>query len=138
MITLLMQGSLILWLVKTQDSVVFFMYAIVWGFGYGGVGTQYGIVSREVFGARLFGPGYAGQNAFAMVGMAAGGFLGGYLYDVSNSYVAAWLVSFMCGLISSFIAMDLMAQGERAKAAQTAAAQTAVEPVPSESTPARV
>jgi MFS family permease len=138
MITLFMQGSLILWLVKTQDSVVFFMYAIVWGFGYGGVGTQYGIVSREVFGARLFGPGYAGQNAFAMVGMAAGGFLGGYLYDVSNSYVAAWLVSFMCGLISSFIAMDLMAQGERAKAAQTAAAQTAVEPVSSESTPARV
>jgi MFS family permease len=138
MMTLFLQGSLILWLVKTQDPVVFFMYAMFWGFGYGGVGTQYGIVSREVFGARLFGPGYAGQNAFAMVGMAVGGFLGGYLYDVSNSYVSAWLVSFMCGLISSLIAMDLMAQGERAKAAQTAAIQRAIEPVSSESTPAQV
>jgi MFS family permease len=133
MLTLFLQGSLILWLVKTQDPVVFFMYAIFWGFGYGGVGTQYGIVSREVFGARLFGPGYAGQNAFAMVGMAIGGFLGGYLYDVSNSYVSAWLVSFMCGLISSLIAMDLMVQGERAKAAQTA-----LELVSNEATPAKI
>jgi MFS family permease len=133
MITLFLQGSLVLWLVKTQDPVVFFMYAVFWGFGYGGVGTQYGIVSREVFGARLFGPGYAGQNAFAMVGMAVGGFLGGYLYDVSNSYVVAWLVSFMCGLISSLIAMDLMAQSERTKAAQTT-----LELISSESTPAKI
>jgi MFS family permease len=133
MMTLFLQGSLILWLVKTQDPIVFFMYAIFWGFGYGGVGTQYGIVSREVFGARLFGPGYAGQNAFAMVGMAVGGFLGGYLYDVSHSYVTAWLVSFICGLISSLIAIDLMVQGERAKAAQIA-----LEPVSSEATPAKL
>jgi hypothetical protein len=65
--------------------------------------------------------------------MAIGGFLGGYLYDVSNSYVTAWLVSFMCGLISSLIAMDLMVQGERAKAAQTA-----LEPVSNEATPAKI
>jgi MFS family permease len=130
MLTLFMQGSLILWLVKAQDPVLFFMYAIVWGFGYGGVGTQYGIVSREIFGARLFGPGYGGQHLFAMVGMAVGGFLGGYLYDLSHSYVTAWLVSVTCGLIASLIAMDLMTQGERATAAQAAAAPTALEPVP--------
>src|SRR5262245_21621753 len=125
MLTLFMQGSLILWLVKAQDPVIFFLYALVWGFGYGGVGTQYGMVSREVFGARLFGPGYAGQNAFAMVGMSLGGFLGGYLYDLSHSYVTSWLVSFTAGIISSLLAMDLMAQGERAKAEAVAAPGTA-------------
>ncbi len=121
MLTLFMQGALILWLVNAQDPVIFFLYALVWGFGYGGVGTQYGMVSREVFGARLFGPGYAGQNAFAMVGMSVGGFLGGYLYDISHSYVTSWLVSFASGLIASLLAMDLMAQGERAKAEAVAA-----------------
>jgi MFS family permease len=131
-LTLFMQGALILWLVNTQDPVLFFLYAIVWGFGYGGVGTQYGMVSREVFGARLFGPGYAGQNAFAMVGMAVGGFLGGYLFDISHSYVTSWLVSFICGLISSLIAMDLMAQSERAKAVQAAAAPASGEPAPAQ------
>jgi hypothetical protein len=67
-----------------------------------------------------------------MVGMSVGGFLGGYLYDLSNSYVTAWLVSFVSGLISSFIAMDLMAQDERAKAAAAVAAPVAVEPAPAQ------
>ena len=128
MLTLFMQGALILWLVNAQDPVIFFLYALVWGFGYGGVGTQYGMVSREVFGARLFGPGYAGQNAFAMVGMSVGGFLGGYLFDISHSYVTSWLVSVASGLIASLLAMDLMAQGERAKAEAVAALDTG-EPV---------
>jgi MFS family permease len=131
MLTLFMQGSFILWLVNTQDPAVFFLYAIVWGFGYGGVGTQYGVVARELYGMRLFGPGYSGQNCFAMVGMAVGGFLGGYLFDVSNSYVAAWLVSFGAGLISSLLAMDLLTQSEHARP------MDAVVATPAASTPVK-
>jgi hypothetical protein len=52
-----------------------------------------------------------------MVGMALGGYLGGYIYDLSGSYVIAWLLSFASGLISSLLAMDLLAQMDRAKAA---------------------
>lgn len=129
MITLFLQGALILWLVNAQDPVVFVLYALLWGFGYGGVGTQYGVVSREVFGARLFGAGYAGQNSFAMLGMAVGGFLGGYLYDISHSYVTSWLVSFLAGLISSLIALDLLTQHERAKATPAPAPAPAAPPV---------
>lgn len=118
MLTLFLQGTLILWLVNTQDPVLFFLYALLWGFGYGGVGTQYGIVSREIYGVRLFGPGYSGQNSFAMVGMALGGFLGGYLYDVSGSYVTSWIISFLSGVVSSLLAMDLMAQEHRSAPAR--------------------
>jgi MFS family permease len=110
-----MQGAFILWLANTQDAAIFFLYAIMWGFGYGGVGTQYGVVARELYGTRLFGPGYYGQNCFAMLGMAVVGFLGGYLFDVSHSYVSAWLLSFGAGFISSLLALDLLTQGERAK-----------------------
>jgi hypothetical protein len=39
--------------------------------------------------------------------------------------VTSWLVSFTAGLISSLLAMDLMAQGERAKAEAVAAPGTA-------------
>ncbi len=121
MMTLFMQGAFILWLVNTQDPAIFFLYALAWGFGYGGVGTQYGVVARELYGIRLFGPGYSGQNCFAMVGMAVGGFLGGYLYDVSQSYVTSWLISFGAGIVSSLLAMDLLTQGEQAKAEREAA-----------------
>jgi MFS family permease len=118
MLTLFLQGTLVIWLVNTQDPALFYLYALCWGFGYGGVGTQYGVVAREVYGARLFSPGYSGQNCFAMVGMAVGGFLGGCLFDVSHSYVTAWLISFAAGLIAVLLAMDLAVQGERAKVAQ--------------------
>jgi MFS family permease len=132
MLTLFMQGTFVLWLVNTQDPVIFFLYALAWGFGYGGVGTQYGVVARELYGARLFGPGYSGQNCFAMVGMAVGGFLGGYLFDVSNSYVTAWLISFGAGLISALLAMDLIGQTERARAEKEVpvAAAPPVQPTP--------
>ena len=123
MITLFLQGTLVLWLVNTQDPVIFFLYALAWGFGYGGVGTQYGVVAREVFGMRLFGPGYSGQNCFAMVGMAVGGFLGGYLFDISHTYVTSWLVSFAAGLIAILLALDLLVQGERESQAQASTTQ---------------
>jgi MFS family permease len=116
MLTLFMQGAFMLWLVNSQDPVIFFLYALVWGVGYGGVGTQYGVVAREIYGTRLFGPGHSGQSCFAMVGMAVGGFLGGYLFEVFHSYVSAWLVSFGAGLISSLLALDLINQGEWTKA----------------------
>ena len=50
MLTLFVQGTLVMWLINAQDPVIFFLYALLWGFGYGGVGTQYGIVAREVYG----------------------------------------------------------------------------------------
>jgi MFS family permease len=95
------------------------------------VGTQYGVVAREVFGQRLFSPGYSGQNCFAMVGMALGGFLGGYLFDISHSYVTSWLISFAAGLVAVLLAMDLVMQSERAKAAPAVTTPTpeATQPV---------
>ena len=128
MLTLFIQGTLVLWLVNTKDPAIFFLYAIVWGFGYGGVGTQYGVVAREVYGTRLFGPGYAGQGYFAMVGMATGGFLGGYLFDVSHSYVTSWLISFGAGLIATLIAIDMLAQSQRPTAAQEVTAPAPSRP----------
>jgi MFS family permease len=121
MMTLFIQGTLMLWLVNTQDPVIFFLYAIVWGFGYGGVATQYSVVAREMYGSRLFGPGYSGQMFFSMAGMALGGFLGGYLFDISNSYVTAWLISFGAGLISAILAMDLSTQSQQVGATQASA-----------------
>ena len=129
MLTLFAQGVLVLWLVNAQDPVIFFLYALLWGFGYGGVGTQYGIVAREVYGPRLFGPGYAGQSCFSMVGMAAGGFLGGYLFDLSQSYISAWLVSFGAGLISALLAIDLLAQRDRVSVRSSATKSEAASPV---------
>ena len=127
--TLFIQGTLVLWLVNAEDPAIFFLYALFWGFGYGGVNTQYGVVAREIYGPRGFGPGYSGQMCFAMVGMATGGFLGGYLYDISNGFAVSWMISFAAGLVSALLAMDLLSQGEKAPAAASAPAVETPAPV---------
>ena len=127
--TLFIQGTLVLWLVNAEDPAIFFLYAVFWGFGYGGVNTQYGVVAREIYGSRGFGPGYSGQMCFAMVGMATGGFLGGYLYDISNGYAVSWMISFAAGLVSALLAMDLMAQNEKSQAAMSASAVETPSPL---------
>ena len=127
--TLFIQGTLVLWLVNAEDPAIFFLYAVLWGFGYGGVNTQYGVVAREIYGQRGFGPGYSGQMCFAMVGMATGGFLGGYLYDISNGYAVSWMISFAAGLVSALLAMDLMAQNEKSQAAMSAPAVETPSPL---------
>jgi MFS family permease len=122
MVTTTIQGAFMLWLINTQDPLVFFLFAICWGFGYAGVTMQYGIIARDVFPTAIRGQAFAGISCFAMLGMAAGGFLGGVLYDISNSYATAWWVSLIAGIIAALIAMDMArkAEHERSQAATSA------------------
>ena len=64
--------------------------------------------------------------------MAVGGFLGGYLYDISNGYAVSWMISFAAGLVSALLAMDLMAQNEKTQAA--ASAPVVESPAPARTT----
>lgn len=107
MITTVLQAVFMLWLINTADPVVFFLFAVFWGFGYAGVTMQYGIIARDVFPKHVMSQAYAGVSCFAMVGMALGGYLGGLLFDMSHTYVMAWWVSLICGLIAALIAMDM-------------------------------
>lgn len=48
-----------------------------------------------------------------MLGMASGGFLGGILYDISQTYDTAWKVSLITGAIAALIAMEMARKAER-------------------------
>lgn len=113
MVTTTLQAIFMLWLIKTQDPLVFFLFAIFWGFGYAGVTMQYGIISRDVFPTAIRGPAFAGVSCSAMLGMASGGFLGGILYDISQTYDTAWKVSLITGAIAALIAMEMARKAER-------------------------
>jgi uncharacterized membrane protein len=58
-----------------------------------------------------------------MLGMASGGYIGGLLYDIAHTYVTAWWVSLVSGIIAALIAMEMARKAEHEK---TAAAQPAV------------
>ncbi len=112
MVTTTLQGVFMLWLINTQDPLVFFLFAICWGFGYAGVTMQYGIIARDVFPTAIRGSAFAGVSCSAMLGMASGGFLGGILYDISHTYATAWWVSLVTGVIAALIAMEMARKAE--------------------------
>ena len=108
-----MQAIFVLWLINTADPIVFFLYAVCWGFGYTGVTMQYGIIAKDVFPPHLMSLADAGVSCFTMVGMALGGYLGGLLFDLSHTYVTAWWISLISGLIAPLIAMNIACKAER-------------------------
>jgi hypothetical protein len=38
---------------------------------------------------------------------AVGGYLGGFLFDLSSSYQPAWMLSLVAGIVTAFVAFDL-------------------------------
>lgn len=121
MVTTTCQAGFMLWLINTEDPLVFFLFAIFWGFGYAGVTMQYGIIARDVFPTAIRGPAFAGVSCSAMLGMASGGFLGGVLYDISHTYATAWWVSLITGVIAALIAMEMARKAEHERRQRAAA-----------------
>ena len=115
MLTTFLQAAFMLWLINAADPIVFFLFAVCWGFGYAGVTMQYGIIAKDVFPTNLRGPAFAGVSCAAMVGMASGGYLGGLLYDISHTYITAWWVSLFTGVIAALIAMEMARKAEHEK-----------------------
>ncbi len=115
MLTTSLQASFMLWLINAADPIVFFLFAVCWGFGYAGVTMQYGIIAKDIFPTELRGQAFAGVSCAAMIGMASGGYIGGLLYDVSHSYISSWWVSLITGIIAALIAMEMARKAEQEK-----------------------
>lgn len=87
--------------------LAFYVFAVGFGLGYGGVLPQYAVVTRELFGIDRFGTVY-GMHSFATsLGMGTGGLLGGYIFDLSGSYFPAFMTSTALGLVAVLLASRL-------------------------------
>ncbi|MBI3327041.1 MAG: MFS transporter, partial [Nitrospinae bacterium] len=101
------QGLMMIWLLGARHPVMFFLFAIFWGFGYGGAMPPYALFVKDYYGMKSFGAIYGGIMVLASLGMAVGGYAAGFLYDVSGSYQPAWILSLVAGVVTGFVALDL-------------------------------
>jgi len=67
----------------------------------------YALFVKDYYGLKSFGAIYGGIMVLASLGMAAGGYLGGFLFDLSGSYQPAWILSLVAGVVTAFVALDL-------------------------------
>jgi MFS family permease len=78
-----------------------YVFAIIWGLGYGGLGTLMPAISSQYFGRRHFGSIYGWITMGTVFGGAAGSALGGWIYDFQGDYTLAWYACIVMWVISA-------------------------------------
>jgi len=77
-------------MVGGADATMLYLFAGLWGIGYGALSTIMPAVSSQYFGRLQFGTIYGFVTMATVIGGAVGSTLGGWIYDVMGNYDAAW------------------------------------------------
>lgn len=106
----------------TSQPWLLYVYAICFGYGGGLYSPTITAAAADIFHGRYFG-GIAGLILTGMgIGGAVGPWLGGYIYDISGSYVSAFVLSMVClgiAALAVWIAAPRKAAKLRARAKGT-------------------
>ena len=94
-----MQSAPIIILLFAQDAWMFYLFAVLFGVGFGGEMSAFPIINRQYYGSAPIGTTYGWQMMGAGIGMATGVALGGYLHDLTGSFIPTILVSLVLSLV---------------------------------------
>jgi MFS family permease len=102
----LVQTGTLLWLMWAHGLWMLYIFAIVFGFLWGGSGAVVTALIGDVFGTRSLGAIMGMMSAGWALGAAIGPAMGGYIFDASGSYFAAFATGAFAILISAlFVAL---------------------------------
>ncbi len=91
-----------------------YVVAALFGLAFGGIVPAYALIVRELFPASEAGWRIATVFLFGTIGMATGGWLGGYIFDLVGSYRAAFLVGVAFNLMNLALVGTLVRREARA------------------------
>jgi MFS family permease len=94
----LILGGALVWLMWSQRLWMLYLFAIVFGFLWGGAGTTVTALIGDIFGMRRLGAIMGVITAGWAFGAAVGPALGGYIFDVSGNY----FIAFGAGAVALF------------------------------------
>lgn len=103
---ILAQSAALLWLMWAHELWMLYIFAIAYGFLWGGSGTIITSLIGDVFGMRSLGAIMGVMTAGWALGAAVGPAMGGYIFDMSGNYFAAFATAAAAALISAlFVAL---------------------------------
>jgi MFS family permease len=82
------------------DSRSFMALSAIFGFGFAGNMTCLSLCVRQTVPANRFGGAIGVVMMIAWAGMAAGGYVGGVLFDLSLSYTLSFLLAGLAGVLN--------------------------------------
>ena len=109
-ISSLLQGAALLWLGYLQELWLLYLFGLVHGFTLGGFGTAITVLIGRTFGLHGIGKILGALEIGIFIGATIGPFLGGLIFDVSNSYSLAFLI--MAGTILARVLLVIVIKPE--------------------------
>ncbi|MBC8246766.1 MAG: MFS transporter [Deltaproteobacteria bacterium] len=101
-------------LLKAKTVFLLYLFALVYGFGYGSLAPVMPYLVSERFGRHILGAAYGLLIFFATgFGGSIGPVLGGYIYDKTGSYDLGWVINMVILVIVGFLIMTLKPSEER-------------------------
>jgi MFS family permease len=95
------------WLIWATEIWIFYLFAVIYGFAFGGCTTAESPLVAELFGLRSHGVLLGFVSFSFTIGAAIGPLLTGYIFDVTNSYEIAFLICAVIGLAGVILAKFL-------------------------------
>ncbi|MFQ6027124.1 MAG: MFS transporter, partial [Dehalococcoidia bacterium] len=92
------QGVTVALLFWTQEAWQFYLFAAVFGVGFGGEMSAFLIANRQYYGMGPVRSIFGFQHMGSGLGMALGGMIGGVIFDTFGSYDLAWIISIVASL----------------------------------------
>ena len=105
------QGLPVLMLFWAHDPWQFYLFAVIFGIGYGGEGSAFPVINRQYFGRGPMGSSFGWQQFGAGSGMAMGAWLGGALFWLFDSYAATIIISTATSLAGAVLIMSMEPTG---------------------------
>lgn len=100
--SLLLAGALV-GLIWADELWMLYLVAVVFGIAWGGFGATTTALSADIFGGRNLGVIMGALNMAWCIGAAIGPFVGGLVFDVSNSYSMAFAIGAAIMLVTALL-----------------------------------
>lgn len=107
----MLQAVSLIWLIWIGELWMFFVFAIIFGYGWGGLGSQITVLVGDVFGTKNIGSVMGVITSGWMFGGTIGPALGGIIYDATGNYTVAFAVA-AAGMILTTVFALLIRPGK--------------------------
>ena len=92
-----------------------YLFAVVFGLSYGGMGAVESPIVAQFFGLGSHGLIYGIASLGFTTGAALGPFIAGYIFDVTGSYTTAFIISAMLAALALVLTLFLKPPGQKNK-----------------------
>jgi len=113
LIMILLQSAALFWLAWVDQIWGFYLFAIVFGIGYGGLDPATLALIGDIFGVRSLGRITGSLTFFWALGAGAGSAAGGLIYDATGSYFRAFILVGCLLLAAACLALFIRKKADR-------------------------